>query len=346
MGAAGAETGCAAPALHQRTAGRHGVGPILLTLLSVLLLALVPACKGPPPPPPPAPRPPALRIVALAPALAVMLRDMGAGGLLVGRHGYDAWSDPALRVCGDQAGIDEEALVRANPTDVLLQWGEREIPARLEELAREHHWTVRSHPLLTLDDISSATAKLQGLAWGAGVPVPTIAATTHGVPGTREWFEQTALGARMAAAWSHREAPLARAGRVLLLHTASPIAALGPGSYHYQILQRIGGTAAITEGKPYMTLDVEDVLRLAPDAIVMIDPRPARSEATGPLNPDMVRDRFGTIGKLDIPAVRNNRLAIIDDPLGLVPGTNLIGTADDMAHLLEGWAKDGNAGGP
>lgn len=283
-----------------------------LILVAVAALTL-PACRraAPLPAPPSTPR-----IVALSPALAIMLRDLGVSNQVVGRHGWDMVLDKSVSVCGDQAGIDYEALLRVAPTHILLEWGGRPLPSRLGEMAGEHHWEVTNYTLLTLDDLQAAAADLQR-RFAPGVP---------------------SLSDRMAAAWSRRGDGFGHAGRVLLLLSADPPAALGPGSFHQQILERIGGTPAIAEGKPYITMDAEDVLRLAPDAIILIAPRSADAPARpAPASTDEVRALLGRVGALDIPAVRDGRLALIDDPLALTPSSAMIGFADELARILEGW---------
>ncbi len=284
-------------------------------LLILLAVAALPACRREVPVPP-APSTP--RIVALSPALAIMLRDLGIADQVVGRHGWDMVLDKSVPVCGDQAGIDYEALLRAAPTSVLLEWGSRPLPSRLEELAASGHWEVANYTLLTLDDMAAAAADLHR-RFAPAVPD---------------------LAARMTEAWSRRGDGFAGAGRVLLLLSADPPAALGPGSFHQQILERIGGTPAIAEGKPYVTLDAEDVLRLGPDAIILIVPRAMDAPArTAPASPDEVRAMLGRLGSLDIPAARNSRLALIDDPLSLTPSSAMIGLADELARILEGWSR-------
>lgn len=264
------------------------------------------------------PAPTTPRIVALSPALAIMLRDLGVADQIVGRHGWDMVLDKSVPVCGDQAGIDYEALLRASPTSVLLEWGSRPLPARLDELAADGHWKVANYTLLTLDEMTAAAADLHRRFAPAGPD----------------------LAAKMTQAWSRRGDGFARAGRVLLLLSADPPAALGPGSFHQQILERIGGTPAIAEGKPYVTLDAEDVLRLGPDAILLIVPRAMDAPArTAPASPEEVRAMLGRLGSLEIPAIRTGRLALIDDPLSLTPSSAMIGFADELARILEGWSR-------
>lgn len=270
---------------------------------------------------PPAERP--LRLVALSPALGVMARDLGLGGFLVGRHAFDVWSDPALPSCGDQAGLDYEALIRARPSHVLVQWGQRELPARLNELAESQGWLVRDVPLLKLDDIPRAAEALWTLAGGRGA------------------FAETPVSRRLSGAFAKRAGIRPeRVGPVLLLYSAQPPTVLGPGSWHHQLLERLGGEPAVKSGGPYMTMDFEDVQRLAPGAIVLIAPRPAGTPA-GERTPAALRTRLGRLAGIDAPAVKGDRwrVALIDDPLAAVPGTNLADLADELAKILEDWSR-------
>lgn len=252
------------------------------------------------------------RIVVLSPALAVVLCDLGLRDRIVGRHGYDLVLDASVPVCGQQSGIEYEAVLRARPTHVLTEWGSRELPRRLEELAAERGWTLRDFRLLSLADIDAAALALEQMFPGASPSART--ARIHGL----------ASGARERV-WS---------GRVLLLMGAAPIDAIGPGSAHQELLERVGGVPAIAEGSPYMQLHAEDVLRLAPDAIVLLRPREGGPESPG------ARPDLGVIDALDIPAVREGRIAVIDLPLALLPSTGLADVADRLGEFLEAWAGE------
>jgi ABC-type hemin transport system substrate-binding protein len=280
----------------------------------------------------PGPRGGTHRLVPLSPAIASILRSVGAGASIVGRHGFDAGSDPALPVCGDQAGVDYEALVRVGPTDIILQESATPPPRRLLDLARSSGWTVRVIPLLALDDLRAATIELSRC-----YAPPPPGATVAGAPAAAGL--ERLLGA-MDRAWARRDGPegeaIARAGRVLLLHAARPqVAALGPGSWHHQILERLGATPALAEGAPSVALDAEDVLRLRPDTIVLFSPRPPGAPSrTGPVAPADRGALLGAIAALDIPAAREGRLGLIDDPECLLPSLAMIGVAEDLAGLL------------
>jgi ABC-type Fe3+-hydroxamate transport system substrate-binding protein len=262
------------------------------------------------------PRPGSPRIVVLSPAIAIILRDLGLAPRIVGRHGFDLALDKSIPVCGDQSGVDYEAVVRAHPTHLLMEAGAAGIPARLADLAARGGWEVQSYPMLTLDDIRDCTRRV---------------ALTFGV-------DAAPILSRMDAAWSLRDNLYQ--GRVLLLAAVDPPSALGPGSFHYQILQRLGGAPAITEGSPYITLSTEDVLRLRPDAILLILPRsPTDPARTATAMPGELIALLGRVGTLDIPAIRDHRVALIDSPLAHTPSTAMIGLADEIAGVLEAWNR-------
>ena len=264
------------------------------------------------------------RIVSLSPAVCDLMRTLGLDDSLVGRSAYDAWSDPSLPSCGELGKIDYEALLSTRPTHIYIQ--ESRTPDRLEELARTNQWIVRNLKLLTLDEVRGS--------------LRDIAALSSQQPGVNEslaWIER-----EMDRAWSPRAgSDFARAGRVLLLASVDPPSALGPGSFHQQVLERMGGVSAMTDGPPYATLDAEDILRLAPDAIVLVLPRePGESRREGAGSVDVLRARLGVIGRLEIPAVRNGRLALLDDPKSHLPSTALISLADELAEILTAWSRE------
>jgi ABC-type hemin transport system substrate-binding protein len=251
-----------------------------------------------------------------------MVRETAAatanGGVkLVGRHGYDTFTDPTVTVVGDQAGIDYEALLRAQPTHVLTQWGKRDPPARLAELARQRGFTVQDFPLLTLDDVVSAARAVETL----------VAA-------------RPTLSSRLSEAFAPRE-PVNGVGPVLLLYALSPPTALGPGSFHHQLLERAGGTPALAEGAPFIALDAEDVRRLRPSAVLVIRPRPANTTPA----PDAPA---GTEATAEVAAevaaacalwgINPSRVSIINDPESAIPGPGLIRLAAKVRARLEEWA--------
>lgn len=307
-------------------------------LLSTLAM-LVGCGRSPAPPPPSAATDPGQpRVVVLSPALAVTMKDLGLARLAVGRHGYDLALDPALPVCGDQAGIDYETLLRARPTHILLQWGARDLPPRLDELAADHGWIVQNFEVLTLNDIRTSAVEMHDLLVG-----PDLQRTQDRPPGNDPVpaaIEGPPLLAEMERAFRVRGTGFAGAGRVLILTSTSPASAVGPGSFHHQVLEAIGGRPALTAGGPYQELDGEDVIHLAPDAIVLLLPRaPSAAPRNATLTAAEIDALLGPLASLPIPAVRSRRVAIIDDPLCLLPSSSMILVADRLAEILTEWRQ-------
>jgi ABC-type Fe3+-hydroxamate transport system substrate-binding protein len=258
--------------------------------------------------------------------VGVILVDLQRSRLCVGRHGHDRVLPSSIPIVGTQTEIDYEGLIKVHPTIVFTQWGSRDLPARLVELSKTGGWKLIDTTLLSLDDIRKTTIQIdEELCSATGAKAPSDAAS-H-------------LLARMDAAWAPHEG-FSKLGRILLLGAANPPAAFGPGSCHYEILQKLGATPAITTGAPYIQLDSEDILKLAPDGIILIDPRPA---GMPPPSAEEAEQRLHTtlaaIASLDIPASKAAHLAIIDDPLGQLPSTAMIGLSEEIAQVLEGWGQ-------
>jgi ABC-type hemin transport system substrate-binding protein len=298
------------------------VGRVIAILVSLVMLA---ACdKRPPAPsPPPAGQP---RLVSVSPAVGILLADLHYDHLCVGRDAHDLALHTSIPVVGNQNAIDYEAVLSARPTHVLTQWGTRELPPRLVEMSRANGWKLIDSRLLSLDDVRQTTVELdRELCVPLGLKAPSDACR--------------ALLARMNAAFAPPPGKdYSKIGKVLLLAQSSPPAAFGPSSAHYQLLQRLGVTPAIGSGAAYITLDAEDLLHLAPDAIILLNPR---NPETPPLAPEefmkLEAAKFAGIKALDIPASVAGRLVLIDDPRACIPSSSLIGVAEEIKAVLDGW---------
>lgn len=293
------------------------------TLLGSLLLAGLSACDRGRTPRAKAENPgdTAPRIVSLSPAVSVILRDLGRAGEIVGRHAYELVLDESIPVCGDQTGIDLEALRRVRPTHIITQWGSRTLPASVREAAAANQWTIHDAALLSLEDVEREILALDTLL------------TPGGTPRGRSLLESFRASMRPEPA-----AP--RAGRVLLLGAVEPPGALGPGSCHHEMLVRLGASPALTGGGAWQSLTLEDLRSLAPDAIIAYRPRP-RVRADAPESARVSPDPAAVLAPLaraHTPAHARGRLAVIDDPLGLLPATSLADVAESVRVLLRAWA--------
>lgn len=299
----------------------RGVFHFLLVAVAMVLLA---GCEKPAPQPASPTAPESVgqeqRVVVLSPALAVIVRDLGYVDRVVARHAYDDVLPRELLAVGDQAGIDYEALVRARPTHVLIQWGARELPQRLTQLAESNDWRITNSNPLTLTDIERSIREIDGaLAHGAS-PTSKAQALLDALNGLH-------ASAQTDPGW----------GPVLLLASIDPPAALGPGSCHDEMLRGVGGMPALIEGSPWMELSREDLVRMQPRGIILVRPRSARgvTDADGVTTSD--GDVWEPLRGLGLAAVDEHRTATIDDPEGLLPSTSMIRVADTMRKVILTW---------
>ncbi|MFG0306260.1 MAG: ABC transporter substrate-binding protein [Phycisphaerales bacterium JB040] len=295
------------------------------------------------------PAPEQRRLVVLSPALAVMLQQLGHEDDVVARHTWDIALSDSIPTIGDQFELDYEALLRLDPTHVYTQYESAGVPDRLRELSADRGWHLEDYRLNSVDDIAAALDDLY-LDLGGTIQTDTPLEVEGVDLGSVPDFDHPLPSDRLATALSDRGPSVRGAGRVLLLASADSPAALGPGSFHHDILVRIGGTPAIEDGGPWMTLDAEDVLRIAPDGIVLFAPREASESdrwppptlAQGELDDQAwgaIVDRLGALGDLPIPAIEQRRVLVIDDPLCLLPSPALADVADRMADVLELWSE-------
>lgn len=275
------------------------------------------------------------RVAVLSPAAAIIVRDLGFEKNVVARHAYDAVLAKELPSAGDQAGINYEMLLRVDPTLVITQWGARTLPEKLMTLARERNWTVLDVNPLTLEQIADATTKI-GAALSSDEAVVARAS-------------ELAARVRECGVVSPRnEAELNRGAAksslsVLMLVGVSPITALGPGSCHYEMLVGAGATPALKEGLAFQTLTSEDLIRLAPDAILLFDPKPSDAASVGS-NEAARGDVWKPLRELKLEAVASGRVAVIDDPLCLMPSTSMIGVSKEMRRCVERWILERSRG--
>ncbi len=256
---------------------------------------------------------PSVRLAVLSPALAQTLRDLGLGEQIVARHGWDSISPQTIPPVGGETGLDYEALLRARPTHVILQASAQGVPPRLAQLATEQHWKVTSIPLLKLDDVRAGIAGVWAAAGRVDEPPAQVLAD----------FDR---------ALQPRPALKSRLGRVLILAGTDPPGAMGPGSFHFELVERLGGSCVPNTGAAYIQLSPEDVLKLDPDTLVLLAPGALRQ-----FGPAGLTALLGPLNKLGLRCVRDNRLIVVSDPACQLPATTLARVADTIARQAAAW---------
>ncbi|MFK7758319.1 MAG: ABC transporter substrate-binding protein [Phycisphaerales bacterium] len=280
------------------------------------------------------------RLAAMSPGFAVMLRDLGMEDQIVAKHDYDLVLSSQVPAAGSELGFDLEMLIECDPTHVFFQRTTTERSPELLSIASKRGWTIFERPLETLDDIAQTMDDLYYLF--NGVPERET-----GEFDLIQSQQHTQPSESLAYAWRDRGPVADAAGRVLVLGAVDPIGAMGPGSYHHQLVQRLGATSAISEGAMWIELDYEDLIAMNPDSIIIIAPRNPTSESDDasrfgvPETPEFedAAAMLGPIADLPISAMKHQRIGIVDHPLGLLPSGALGEVGDDIADFFEIWDR-------
>ena len=267
--------------------------------------------------------PKVLRIVSLSPAISRMIVDMGLGDRIVGVAQHDQAAPANLPVVGNYLEVDTELLLRLRPTHVLTMMAKEGPPRQLRRLADHGRFTLVSYPSpLSVQDVANVLdpesvdepADLPGL--GTVLGYPEVARQVR-----RRMLEQLS-GIEQITAGHTRP-------RVLMVLVTHPVMASGPGTTHHQLLTIAGAVNAAAQsrvGAP--TYDREGLLLLQPELILILSPRglPLESIDTDP--------RLAVFRGLNIPAVRNNRIVLLNDPLVLLPSSSIPRIAAAMARAI------------
>jgi ABC-type Fe3+-hydroxamate transport system substrate-binding protein len=283
--------------------------------------------RSPAPPTPPAPAQlPLARVVTLAPALTQIVIDLGKGDLLVGVCSDDPVAPKGMKTIGDYRHVDEEALVALHPTVVFTMFGQEGANTRLEDLGQVHHFRVVSydspHSIEEMEEIICEGDVLRSGAAGRGVGA---------VLGNWEAGWKLMLKVQMElAGLEELTLNLENKPTVLLLIGTHPLMAVGPHSVHDALLNRYCGArnAAWNLVGNAPQISRERILEAKPDIIVLIQPNGA------PLQSVDQDDRLSELRGLDVPAVKNNKVYLLDDPRGMLESSSLPVVAENLAKVL------------
>jgi iron complex transport system substrate-binding protein len=264
--------------------------------------------------PPAADGEPTRRIITLAPAVTQVVVDLGLGREIVGISENDDAAPKDLPVVGTFVEINYERLLSLKPTHVFMMTGLAGVPERLQSLASEHRFTLKTYNYpKRIADVGTIIAASDGI--GANAGVNDVAQALR-----REIFER--LGA-IAAVTS--EAPRRR---VLLAFGTNPLMASGPGTVLDDLLSTAGGENAMADaavGAP--VIDREKLLTIAPDVILLLLPK--APPLTSPDDP-----RLAMFRGMPIPAVQAGRVAVINDPHTLLPSSTMPRIAALLAKAI------------
>ena len=296
-------------------------------VLGAILCVALGGCE--PAEPPPA-RSFERRIVSLSPAITQMIIDLNRADQIVGVHRDDQMTGRGVTVVGDLYRIDYEKLVEVDPTDIFLQCEADAVPSNLRQLAADHDWQIYHFKIETTVDVLDALYDVLQTS-----PRPSVG----------DALGATLEAPRLRLRVQHQLAELQKVTRpdqsvrTLLIVGGPPLTAAAEDTFLDELLIYAGGRNAINQDVTgYPPLDKESVLTMRPDVVLIMSPRSAGmvqgsdpAESTTPQSASGLTEWFDG---LDIPAVTDQRVYVIDDPLALLPSTSMTRTAAQIAKLL------------
>jgi iron complex transport system substrate-binding protein len=259
-----------------------------------------------------------LRIVSFSPAISRTLVDFGLQDRIVGRTQYCSSLDQSIPVVGDLQTIDFEALLRVRPTHIVIQPPAGVVDPHLRELADVHQWKISDWRLNSIDDVRALVREIPQRLFAEG---------------SNERAEMSRRGEALLGRIDRTlapspESPAMFGGTVLMVESVNPVLAFGANTYLHDVLVSLGGKNSLSESG-WVQLSLEDVVRLAPEAIIIVAP--------GKTSMD-VDHEAGPMTTLDVPAAKARRIAILAHPDALLPSSGVTGVAQDLQSILREFA--------
>ena len=243
------------------------------------------------------------RIVSLNPTTTEILFAIGAGSRLVGRSSYDGWPADAKQVADLGPGIkpNVEAIIAANPDLVLLYASADNRPAA-QRLRNSGIATAsfKVDSIAEFDRLTRLLGRLVGDSARGALVADSVMRTLDSV--------------RVAM----QDAPRVT---VVIPTWHEPLMVIGGGSFMSQLVEIAGGRNVYADiAAPSPTVTFEDILERNPQFVLV-----------GPESGERIASQSKWRA---LPAVRNNKLVIIDTATVLRPATRLGEGAVSLAKQL------------
>jgi len=252
------------------------------------------------------------RIASLSPGITRTLADLGLADHLVGRTPWCRSFDQ-VPVIGDLYELDYEQLVRVDPTHVFVQ-PSGTVEPRLVSLADKHDWTLVRWSLDDRADIERLVGDLPGVLFPADDDRAEVLRK----------LTQTRLEG-LAHAFRPWAGETARPPATLLLLDGEAPLAFGSGTYLADLLDAVGVPNA-APCKDWCELSLEDLVRIDPPVIVLVDSR--TDDAPTGVSP--------RLAALPLTAIREGRVVVLRHPDALVPSSTLVEVAERLRAILAG----------
>lgn len=253
------------------------------------------------------------RIVCASPALAEIVFALGCGDRVVGVSDYTEYPPEAARKdrIGGWINPNRERLLLLRPDIILFQGRHASLSAFAEEYGIRFHGV----DLDTYEDLHLAIGSI----------AEVLSAVERGSDLQNLIRDAVGRVRRRSAGVPPR--------RVLLVLGRSPgsltgLSTAGPGTFLDDMIRAAGGTNVFADAKGvYPSVSKESILVREPEVILEVNPGGWHADTIARLRSDW--REFP-----DVPAVRNGRIAYLDDAYLLIPGPRIGQTAERLARAI------------
>jgi iron complex transport system substrate-binding protein len=259
-------------------------------------------------------------VASLVPAATDLILGMGAQEQLVAVSNFDLPDDRTrdLPRVGDYQTIDWEKLATVRPAAMVVQYADDRVPPGLRQRADSLGIKVVN---IRNDTLAEVFETLELLAGAIGLP-----------PAQPMQALRQRLDATKSAVAGKPPVP------TLIVTDDSGQYAVGPDTYLDDLLTIAGGRNVLAGTKQrYLTIDLERLLAMQPQAIFVLRP------GASPQEVDRARASMARLTQL--PAVRSGRVYVLTEPWLLLPGWHVADIAETFARALHGEAARSSVDG-
>jgi iron complex transport system substrate-binding protein len=272
-----------------------------------------------------------LRIVSLAPALSRILVDLGMGSSIVGIAEFDSAAPPGLPVVGSYLNVNAEAMINLKPTHVLLMTDQHGIPDSLRNYAESIGFELVTYPYpYKISDVASMIFDPRELPGVNESPVRPSLGSLFAGPSSALVLANR-IGMQLGTI-SRIVSKQPRPNVLLVIGIQPQVMASAPGNTGSVLNDALGFAGGLnvaadaTISAP--TYDRESLLKLQPQVVLLLLP------GEPPITSPDTDSRLAAFRGLDIPAARDGRIHLINDPQVLLPASNIAHVTSLLAKAL------------
>ena len=257
------------------------------------------------------------RVISLAPSVTELIYALGVDSLLVADTRYCKYPSAAdtLPEVGGFLDPNLEMIVSLNPDLVILLKEHDELQNKLKKL----HIPILTVDHQTIDGILESYTQL-GVRLGADAKADSLA---------KRQRQHIARIMKLTAGLNHPRT------LVSIGHSDKPgvirsVYAAGNEGFYSELVRLAGGVNVVKEDNVrYPILGPESIRALKPDIILDLFPG---AESGSQVDSRFVQNQWRSLS--DIPAVRNNRVIVLDGGFFVIPGPRFIKILDEFVMAL------------